>query len=538
MRLNFTGCLTATDNPTNTFNRYQLPELLRTQNAPNINQLLSGGQIEWTGNYNFTIGAAMYEIAGIHYASANTNITLAPADPTNARIDVVLLDVTGNVVVLTGTPAPQPAVPVVSPATQLMLTAIFVAAGSTSPTQITRDDIYHSNTEWTTSQSSGAHYALASPNFPYDTTVDVEATNAPLNSWVQFQVPAAGTVDLATVNNLVFYVRNKAAWNSARSITIQWQSSGTLKGTAVLLRSGTFGFSTSLIGSYQQVAIPTSLFGINGIPVNQLRMTVTGTGVTTLGFYLDDITLQGGTGTITSPTGVMIWRGTWSVTTSYNQNDVVLGSNTFLYIALLPSIGTDPTTPSPATWQKLASDPIFVNGSGPISNANFNNTTPAAGGGMTNVTWQHSGTSVSAEVPTAGGGSNITYGDGAITLGGAAPNIQGTDSSLGSFALSSSGGHAALQLLDGNNNSVTCGSSTPNCVWTDNTNTTTVNQTSVSTKILAFIANNGLPTASTHAGNTFIITDSSTVAVEGQPCVESGTATALAFSDGTQWKCF
>lgn len=45
---------------------------------------------------------------------------------------------------------------------------------------------------------------------------------------------------------------------------------------------------------------------------------------------------------------------------------------------------------------------VSVNGSS-VSNPNFNNSTPAAAGGYTNVTWQQSGSSVSAEVPNAPG---------------------------------------------------------------------------------------------------------------------------------------
>jgi hypothetical protein len=50
---------------------------------------------------------------------------------------------------------------------------------------------------------------------------------------------------------------------------------------------------------------------------------------------------------------------------------------------------------------------VLVNGS-PITNPNFNDTTPAAPPGNTNVTWQVSGSNVSAYVPTGGGSGNIS----------------------------------------------------------------------------------------------------------------------------------
>lgn len=47
-----------------------------------------------------------------------------------------------------------------------------------------------------------------------------------------------------------------------------------------------------------------------------------------------------------------------------------------------------------------------------------------------------------------------------------------------------------------------------------------------------------LPTASSSAGTFFVVTDSTPVFSEGQRCVGGGGETALAFSNGSVWKCF
>lgn len=47
-----------------------------------------------------------------------------------------------------------------------------------------------------------------------------------------------------------------------------------------------------------------------------------------------------------------------------------------------------------------------------------------------------------------------------------------------------------------------------------------------------------LPAASSSAGQMFVVTDSTAVSAEGQTCVGSSTNKALAFSNGTAWKCF
>lgn len=47
-----------------------------------------------------------------------------------------------------------------------------------------------------------------------------------------------------------------------------------------------------------------------------------------------------------------------------------------------------------------------------------------------------------------------------------------------------------------------------------------------------------LPVASSSAGKFFVVTDSTLVSSEGQRCVGGGGETALAFSNGSVWKCF
>lgn len=47
-----------------------------------------------------------------------------------------------------------------------------------------------------------------------------------------------------------------------------------------------------------------------------------------------------------------------------------------------------------------------------------------------------------------------------------------------------------------------------------------------------------LPRASTSTGQVFTVTDSTAVTTEGQPCAGGSSNKALAFSNGTNWKCF
>lgn len=254
------------------------------------NGLISGGGVFWTGGLNFTVSAATYKIAGVPYASAQTNVSLATADATLDRIDIIAVDNTNTVVVITGTPATTPAAPDVDPASQLQLTFVLVAAGATIP-DVTTENIYLENTEWTTSVSGGTINAASTSN-PFAGTKDIEATSSANNHKVTFAKPS-GTITLTDWDSLTLQIRSKAAWPSQKGLSIAWLNGTTVVGVAVVLKSGTFGFDSSNVSSYQQVTIPTSSFTAGTTSINGLRITVTGGGAA-IGFYLDNIVLQSG----------------------------------------------------------------------------------------------------------------------------------------------------------------------------------------------------------------------------------------------------
>jgi len=322
------------------------------------NQPLGGCGVDYVSALDFVVGACTYTISGVTYTSAITTVTLSAADPTDPRIDVIAVDTTGVVVVLAGTPAASPAAADVDPATQLQLTFVYVAAAAVVPSNITTDNIYDENVEWAC--TSTATINCNSSSNPYRNTKDIEATASGLARSFTLIKPAAGTIDLATRNTLVFYIRSKAAWptgtsgsTAARFLSIFWQNGATQRGVQVVVRDGTFGFSSSNTSAYQQISIPTSLFGNAGLPVTTLRGVVSGpAGTSTIGFYIDAISLLAGVTPPSLPTTLMNFKGTWSAATSYVPNDTVVFAGVG-YVALLANTNTVVTTTS--TWATVAS---------------------------------------------------------------------------------------------------------------------------------------------------------------------------------------
>lgn len=324
-----------------------------TQNVTNVtqatgNQLIAGGGVVWTSGYNFTVSAAQYQIQGVTYSSPQGSVALSASDPTNPRIDVIAVDNTGTVVVVAGTASAQPALPFVDPSSQLALSFVYVAAASTQPTTST-ENVYLENTEWT-GTASGAGFNLASTNNPFQGTKDIEATAVVSGNYVQYQRPAS-TIQLSNFNTLVLYIRSKAAWPNGKQLTISLQNAGAVVGLPVTVKDGTFGFASSVTSSYQQLAIPTSLFQAGTNPINQIKVAVAGGGGA-IGFYLDYWFFQGGLVQVQAAPS-MVFRGTWNSAVAYNANDVVLTSDGSLWLAAFANVNSAPLATN-TNWQVLS----------------------------------------------------------------------------------------------------------------------------------------------------------------------------------------
>ena len=322
------------------------------------NQPVSGCGVEYVSGLAFNVGACTYTIGGVQYTSAQASVTLAAADPSNPRIDVIIVDNTGTVSAITGTPASSPAQPTVDYSTQLPLNLVLVNANATTPTGITSTALYDEDVEWTCTPTT--HINCASTNNPFRGTKDIEATAAVLGNNFTLVKPASGTTDLSTQNTLIFYIRSKAQWpsgsgagaNGLRTLSLFWPNGSTQVGLQVVLKDGAFGFSSSNTTTYQQISIPISTFGTGSSLVTTLKAQVTGNGGTSsFGWYIDAVTLQSGQGPLTLPATLVNFKGTWNSTANYNLNDMLVSSGTG-YVALKANTNIAVTTAS--TWAAVA----------------------------------------------------------------------------------------------------------------------------------------------------------------------------------------
>jgi len=264
------------------------------------NQLISGG-VSYAGTgFLYDVTIINYKIQGVLYSTTATQVGLTAADPTFDRIDVIYVDDSQVVGVLTGVASSSPVKPNVDNATQLEVTFITVPAGQTTPS-LTTVIVYDENSgtasgEWDT--STDASITFLSTSDPYSGTYSIETTAAfGSNKEITF-TPPASTYTIVD-SQLTFRLKGKVDMTSSSdAIFVGFYNSGSLVGNSVTIGGSpisTFGFDGSNTTNYQLCAIPLSSFG--GLPttIDQLRFFRT-SGVGTGEFFLDKIQIEEGAG--------------------------------------------------------------------------------------------------------------------------------------------------------------------------------------------------------------------------------------------------
>jgi hypothetical protein len=263
-----------------------------------VTRIISGSAV-WDSLLVYSVTKCFYYINGILYNSAATNVTLAPADSSNPRIDVIYCDTLGNVGVITGIPSPNPVKPVVNPLSQIELTHIDVNAQGQTPAGISKKIIYNENTglpgEWTTSSTSGA-ITFNYPTNPYKDLVSAFFDGASaLNQSAIFTNNANVNADTLSLLSMYLRVNSTVASPTRTLLAIQLYKSGALVSTTIQVSTGRYGYNENILSAYQQLAIPFSDFTFRN-PTDKTfdQIRIIAYDVAKLGFQIDYITAQVG----------------------------------------------------------------------------------------------------------------------------------------------------------------------------------------------------------------------------------------------------
>jgi len=150
-----------------------------------INQILNvngdgsrliSGSVVWLQNLDFLVSPLVYSILNKRIESTKKTVTIPANTSENPMFAIIIADIFGNVSYVLGTPSATPAVPIVNPSTQLLITSIYIPAHGTAPgvdpngntDEIVTETIYNENIEWATAKTEEA-----------GVSIDLEATTDP-----------------------------------------------------------------------------------------------------------------------------------------------------------------------------------------------------------------------------------------------------------------------------------------------------------------------------------------------------------------------
>jgi len=256
------------------------------------NGLQFGGVVTWDSLLVFDVTAAGYCINNQSYFSLDSTVTLGASDPSLPRIDVIAVDTAGDVIVIPGTPAADPAKPQVNPNSQLELTSILINAGATTPSGINKLIIYNENlgtpSEWNTgSTMSSGTVNFDNTNFPYIGSKAALVSN---------QADGTLSFSISDTNNIINYSlfqlflrRGGVSDPTSGIIQIGFKFEGVQVSNLIQLNS-VYGYNPAISGSYQNIAIPLSYFLITSPYVDEVFIKVVGNDQ----MYVDYVQLQSG----------------------------------------------------------------------------------------------------------------------------------------------------------------------------------------------------------------------------------------------------
>ncbi len=272
------------------------------QPGPVRNGIVWGGIVTWVEDYTYEITAAGYYIDGMYYTSpartvaGGNEVTLSPADPTDGRIDVFVVDTTSSANVEEGMPSSTPEKPSLS-LTQLELSFALVEAGTTEPT-IDEMVIYRQNlgqpTEWAATTNAPTRIVLGSLVTPIQDTISIN-TNSSINGDTITLTDNASFVPTSLHTVLTFWIRPEAqvSLSSTIRLRLSFKLGASLVGKTVALNTGTFGY-TATSQTVQTISIPLSTFGLtNTSSIDRLFIENVSTGSSVYNVILDNIRMQG-----------------------------------------------------------------------------------------------------------------------------------------------------------------------------------------------------------------------------------------------------
>ena len=280
--------------------------------------LIAGGSV-WSGTgLTYDVTAINYYFNGNKTADA-TQITLSASDPTNDRVDAIVVDESGVISIIEGVAASPALVPPI-PLDQLLIQYVVVKATTTEPV-IVEEAVYLDNDEWTTSTFNLPGTAIIG-------STDFEATGVPKhgtkfisnvgrNQNTVLRFAHAGALNINDFTTASFWVRLPQTLPNGCNIVAGLSMDGLQYSGIVPL--SLFGLKNNITNAWQLVVIPMSISTLTVF--NQLVIGVIGN-TSGINYDIDEIKLSNGSISVINAPEMSIYKNGAYVGKKSNLNFV------------------------------------------------------------------------------------------------------------------------------------------------------------------------------------------------------------------------
>lgn len=254
--------------------------------------LITGGAV-WSGTgLIFNVSELTYKFYGVYGDTPPGQVTLNPADPTDPRFDLIVVNIDGSVSVKEGVPSANPEIPT-EDENSIAVQAVLILAGATTPT-VVQEIIYANNDGWNRTTYVNGVGGIGTVNYayttnPYEGIYSIRsATNQGFG--MRFEHPSGTDFNLATYTSLCFYFRLNTPLPVGFTILSSAWKNGASVGSTVNLTA--YGISLTNVSGWYLVTVPTSAYNTPLLDRIQIRGQGSASAVE---FFLDYIVLNGQT---------------------------------------------------------------------------------------------------------------------------------------------------------------------------------------------------------------------------------------------------
>lgn len=236
--------------------------------------ILTGSAV-WQQDLDFLVSDLEFILDGIFGTSNSDLVTMQPADPTNPRIDLILVNALGVLSTLEGTASPDPSKPLIQDPTEFLeVTFVEIAAGATEPTGASKDLVYDedvgSPVEWdATENTGGLRIFLASPDAPNTGLVSIKVLDSNTSGDI-ISLVSDTTFTVADISSVEFYLRISEAYPKKSKILFTFFSSSTVASSSVTVKKGVFGFDGTTLNTYANINIPIEEFNFTETTIDRI----------------------------------------------------------------------------------------------------------------------------------------------------------------------------------------------------------------------------------------------------------------------------